>query len=323
MTPFKKLLAGIALAGSACMAFAQAYPSKPIRLIVPFPPGGPVDATARIVGKILSDGLGQAVVIDNRSGAGGVVGTDAVAKSAPDGYTLGLGTIASLSINPGLMEKLPYDPLRGITPISNVAATSGVILATKDAPFNDMKGLITYAKANPGKVTFATAGLGSVSHMIGESLNHAAGIRMTHVPYRGTAPATQDLLAGSVMTFIEPSLATALTHLPSGKIKAIAVTRKNRSPLLPSVPSMGEVGFPDIDSPAWFGLIGPGNLPTDIVNKLNATVTKGLQDPAVIEQLSRFGAEPVPSTPAEFARYVEMEQARWKAVVKTADIKPL
>ncbi len=323
MHALRNILATVALLGCACLAAAQGYPNKPIKLIVPFPPGGPVDASARIAAKIITDTLGQPVVVDNRSGAGGVVGTEAIAKSAPDGYTLGMGSIASLGINPGLMEKLPYDPIRGFTPITNVAATSGVILASSDAPFHDLKSLIAYAKAHPGKVTFASAGLGSVGHMVGESLNHAAGIQMTHVPYRGTGPAAQDLLAGNVMTFIETSLTTALTHLPSGKVKAIVVTRKNRSPLLPAVPAMGDAGFPDIDSPAWFGLVGPAGLPADVVDKLNAALGKGLRDPAVAEQMARFGAEPVPTSPAEFGGYIAQEIERWRKVIKTAHIKPM
>lgn len=184
MISFKKLLAAIAIAGFSVIAAADSYPAKPIRLIVPFPPGGPVDLSARIAGKIISDALGQPVVVDNRAGAGGVIGTDAIAKSSPDGYTLGMGSIASLGINPALMEKLPYDAVKSFTPISNIAATTGVILAKSDAPFNDLKAMIAYAKANPGKITFASAGLGSVGHMVGESLNHEAGIEMRHIPYR-------------------------------------------------------------------------------------------------------------------------------------------
>lgn len=323
MSSIKKLLAAIALAGFSVISAAEVYPVKPIRLIVPFPPGGPVDLSARIAGKIISDALSQPVVIDNRPGAGGVIGTDAIAKSPADGYTLGMGSIASLGINPGLMEKLPYNAIKSFTPISNIAATTGVILARSDAPFNDLAAMIAYAKANPGKITFASAGLGSVGHMVGESLNHAAGIEMRHVPYRGTGPAAQDLLAGNVTIFIETSLTTALTHLPGGKIKAIAVTRKNRSPLLPSVPSMGEAGFPEIDSPAWFGLVGPANLPANVVEQLNGALRKGLKEIPVIEQMARFGAEAVPTTPVEFGNYIEKEMARWKAVVKAANIKPM
>lgn len=319
----KKMLTAVAVMAVSTLTMAQGYPDKPIRLIIPFPAGGPVDLSARIAGKIISDALGQPVVMDNRPGAGGVVGTEGIARSPADGYTLGMGSIASLGINPGLMEKLPYDAIKSFTPITNVAATTGVILARSDAPFNDVKSMIAYAKANPGKITFASAGLGSVGHMVGESLNHAAGIEMRHIPYRGTGPAAQDLLAGNVMIFIETSLTTALTHLPTGKIKALAVTRKNRSPLLPSVPGMGEAGFPEIDSPAWFGLVGPANLPANVVEKLNSVLAKGLKAPDIAEQMARFGAEPVPTAPAEFGSYIEKEIARWKAVVKAANIKPM
>lgn len=319
----RKVLISLALLAPALPAVAENYPSRPIRLIVPFPPGGPVDLTARLIGKALSESLGQPVVIDNKSGAGGVVGTEQIAKAPADGYTIGMGTIASLGINPGLMEKLPFSVPQDFTAITNASATSGVILATKNAPFDDLKGLIAYAKANPDKVTYASAGLGSVGHMVGESLNHAAGIRMTHVPYRGTTPAAQDLLAGSVMLFIETSLSTALAYLPTGKIKAIALTRKERSPFLPDVPAMREAGFPEIDSPAWFGIVGPAGLPQAVVDKLNKAIHESLQEAQTIEQLTKFGAEPVPSSPGQFKAYIEQEIARWRQVVKQANIKPV
>lgn len=305
----------------AAAAMADNYPSKPIRLIVPFPAGGPVDGTARVIGKIISDTLKQPVVVDNKPGAGGVLGTDLIAKAAPDGYTLGMGTISSLGINPGLMEKLPFDPKRDLTPISNASATSGVILAHSSAPFNDLKGLIDYAKANPGKLSYASAGLGSVGHMVGESLGYAAGIQMVHIPYKGTAPAAQDLLAGNVMLFIETSLSTAIQYLPTGRIKAIAVTRKERSPLLASVPAMGENGFPEIDSPAWFGVVGPAKLPKDIVAKLNAAITAGLKNQQSVEQLLKFGAEPMPTSPEAFSAFIDQEIQRWKQVIKVANVK--
>ncbi len=322
MVRLRQVLVSLCLLGASVLAWAQPYPTKPIRLIVPFPPGGPVDLTARVVGKLITDGLGQPVVIDNKSGAGGILGTDILAKAPGDGYTLGMGTIASLGINPALMEKLPFNVKEDFTPVSHVAATSGVILATRDAPFSDLKGLIAYARENPKKVTYASAGLGSVGHMVGESLNHEAGIQMIHVPYRGTAPAAQDLLAGNVTLFIETSLGTAINYLPTGKVKAIAVTRKDRSALLPTVPSMGEGGFPGIDSPAWFGLVGPANLPKDVVQRLHQVIQAGLKNPAVVEQLARFGAEPVLSTPASFGDYIDQEINRWKQVVKAANIKP-
>ncbi|WP_234264666.1 Bug family tripartite tricarboxylate transporter substrate binding protein [Hydrogenophaga sp. NFH-34] len=319
----RNVLASLALLVPALSSMADSYPSRPIRMIVPFPPGGPVDLTARLIGKTLSETLGQPVVIENKSGAGGVVGTEQIAKAPADGYTIGMGTIASLGINPGLMERMPFGVPQDFTPITNASATSGVILATKDAPFDDLKGLVAYAKANPGKVTYASAGLGSVGHMVGESLNHAAGIRMTHVPYRGTTPAAQDLLAGSVTLFIETSLSTALTYLPTGKIKAIALTRKERSPLLPDVPGMREAGFPEIDSPAWFGVVGPAGLPPAVVEKLNKAIHASLQDKQITEQLAKFGAEPVPSSPEQFKTYIEQEIVRWKQVVKQANIKPM
>lgn len=321
MTPTRRILAGVALALAAGSAMAT-YPDRPIRFIVPMAAGGPADQTARLLARMISDQLGQPVVVDNRSGAGGVAGTDVIAKAAPDGYTIGMGTISSFGINPGLMAKMPFDAQKDFTPIGNASATSGIILATRDAPFKDLPGLVAYARQNPGKVTYASAGIGSVGHMVGESLNHTAGIALTHVPYRGTTPAAQGLLAGDVMLFIETSFSTAMQYLPTGRIKAIAVTRKQRSPLLPDVPSMGEGGFPQIDSPAWFGVVGPAGMPPDVVKQLNAILQKGFGTPEAREQLARFGAEPVPSTPEDFRTYIGEEIGRWTRVIRAAGIKP-
>ena len=304
MTLTRRILAGIALALAAGSALAT-YPNRPIRFIVPMAAGGPADLTARLLARMISDQLGQPVVVDNRSGAGGVAGTDVIAKAAPDGYTIGMGTISSFGINPGLMAKLPFDAQKDFTPIGNASATSGIILATRDAPFGDLPGLIAYARQNPGKVTYASA-----------------GIALTHVPYRGTTPAAQGLLAGDVMLFIETSFSTAMQYLPTGRVKAIAVTRKQRSPLLPDVPSMGEGGFPQIDSPAWFGVVGPAGMPPDVVKQLNAILQKGFGTPETREQLARFGAEPVPSTPEDFRTYIGEEIGRWTRVIRAAGIKP-
>ncbi len=320
MKTYQRFFTGLALTLVASSVLAD-YPTRPIRLIVPMAPGGPADLTARLYGKMLSDELGQPVVIDNRSGAGGVSGSDLIAKAEPDGYTIGMGTISSFGINPTLMPHLPFDAQKDFTPIGNISATSGIILATKEAPFNDLKGLIAYAKQNPGKVTYASAGVGSVGHMVGESLNHTAGIELTHVPYRGTTPAAQGLLAGSVTLFIETSLATAIQHLPTGRIKAIAITRKDRTPLLPEVPSMGEGGYPQIDSPAWFGVVGPAGMPQEAVDKLSAVILKGFQSTQTQEQLARFGAEPVPSSPTDFRNYIREEIERWGQLIRAANIK--
>ena len=302
---------------------AQDFPNQPIRLIVPFPAGGPADNIARYMGQALSDALKQSVVIDNKAGAGGVIGLDMVAKAKPDGYTLGIGSIANIGINVSLMQKMPYDARRDFTPITNGGVTTGVILAHAQQPFQDFAGLMEYAKANPLKLSYATAGIGSVGHMIGESLGAEVGARMTHVPYKGTGPAAQDLLAGVVPLFIETSLATAITHAQNPKIRILAVTRKNRSPLLPQVPALGELGFPELDSPAWFGLVGPANMSPEVVTKINQAITPALRTAHAKEVFARFGAEPAPTAPQEFGLYVDREIVRWANVVKKAQIQPM
>ncbi len=319
---FKQCLVACWLAASQ-WAGAQDFPSQSIRLIVPFPAGGPADSIARYMGQAMSDALKQPVVIDNRAGAGGVIGLDLVAKAKPDGYTLGIGSIANAGINVSLMQKMPYDARKDLTPITNGGVTTGVILANAQQPFTDFKGLIDHARANPNKLSYATAGIGSVGHMIGESLGAEVGARMTHVPYKGTGPAAQDLLAGVVPLFIETSLTTALQHAASGKVRILAVTRKQRSPQLPQVPALGELGFPELDSPAWFGLVGPAGMPADVVAKINQAVTQALKSPQAKESFARFGAEPVPTTPEEFALYIDQEITRWARVVKKANIQPM
>jgi tripartite-type tricarboxylate transporter receptor subunit TctC len=316
------LLAGVLCSIAPLAATAQAFPDRPIRIIVPFPAGGPADSIARHIGKSLTDTLKQPVVIENRAGAGGVIGLDVVAKSKPDGYTLGIGSIANMGINVSLMEKLPYDARKDFTPISNGGMTTGIILAHAGVPFSDFAGMISYAKANPEKLGYATAGIGSVGHMVGLALEQETGARMSHVPYRGTGPAAQDLLAGVVPLFIETSLTTAIQHMGSGRIKLIAVTRKNRSRMLPNVPGMGEFNLPAIDSPAWFGLVGPANMPPAVVARLNEAVIAGLRQPETAEVFANFGAEPAPTTPAEFAAFIDQEIQRWGRVVKAANLTP-
>jgi tripartite-type tricarboxylate transporter receptor subunit TctC len=319
---FKRWGMGLLLAFSPWV-WAQDFPQQSIRLIVPFPAGGPADSIARFMGQALSDAHKQAVVIDNRAGAGGVIGLDMVAKAKPDGYTLGIGSIANIGINVTLMQKMPYDARKDFTPITNGGVTTGVILANAQQPFADFKGLIEYARANPNKLSYASAGIGSVGHMIGESLGAEVGAKMTHVPYKGTGPAAQDLLAGVVPLFIETSLTTAIQQAQSGKVRVLAVTRKSRSPQLPQVPALGELGFPELDSPAWFGLVGPAGMSPEVVSKINQAVTQALRSPQAKEVFARFGAEPAPTTPEEFGAYVDQEINRWARVIKKAHIQPM
>ncbi len=319
---FKRWGLALVLAFSSTL-WAQDFPQQSIRLIVPFPAGGPADSIARFMGQAMSDAFKQAVVIDNRAGAGGVIGLDVVAKAKPDGYTLGIGSIANIGINVSLMQKMPYDARKDFTPITNGGVTTGVILAHAQQPFSDFKGMLDYARANPYKLSYATAGIGSVGHMIGESLGAEVGAKMTHVPYKGTGPAAQDLLAGVVPLFIETSLTTAIQQAQSGKVRVLAVTRKQRSPLLPQVPALGELGFAELDSPAWFGLVGPAGMPPDVLSKINQAVTQALKSAQAKELFARFGAEPAPTTPEEFGAYVDQEINRWARVIKKANIQPM
>lgn len=309
-----------ALAVSATAA--DVYPSKPIRLIVPFAPGGPTDMMGRTAGKILSDKLGQPVVVENKAGSGGNIGTDAALKAAPDGYTLALSAISSLAIAPNLYATLPYDVARDVTPITLVGTAAGAIVAHPSAPFSDLKGLIAYAKANPGKLAYATPGIGTSSHLAAEYLQSLAGIQLIHVPYKGTSSAAQDLLAGVVPLSFESSLTTAAPNVKLGKLKAIAITAGSRSKLMPSVPTVAEQGFPGFDVVTWFGLVGPAGLPRETVDRLQKTLAEGLNTPAIVARFEGIGADVKTNTPAQFAEFIKLENERWGKVIKSANIKP-
>jgi tripartite-type tricarboxylate transporter receptor subunit TctC len=323
MSRWKHACVALAAWMGATACGAQDFPSQPIRLVVPFPVGGPADTIARFMGNAMTEAWKQAVVIDNKPGAGGVIGLDMVAKAKPDGHTLGIGSIANMGINVSLMQKMPYDARKDLAPISNGGVTTGVILANAQLPFSDFRGMVEYAKANPMKLSYATAGIGSVGHMIGESLGAEVGAKMIHVPYKGTGPAAQDLLAGVVPLFIETSSTTALQHASTGKVRILAVTRKYRSPQLPQVPSLGEMGFGELDSPAWFGLVGPAGMSPELLTKINGVVTQALKSTQAKEAFARIGADPAPTTPEEFGQYIDQEIVRWSRVVKKADIKPM
>ena len=312
-------LAAMSVGGTAAQA-ADAYPSKPIKLVVPFPPGGPTDIMGRVAAKIIGDKLKQTVVVENRPGAGGNLGTDVVAKSAPDGYTIGLGAISSLAIAPGLYAKMPYNVKTDFTPITLVGIAKGAIVAHRSAPFNDLKGLIAYAKANPGKLAYGSSGIGTANHLAGETLQSQAGIQLVHIPYKGTAQLAQDLLGGQLLLSFESSLSSAAPNVNAGKLKAIAITAATRSALLPNVPTVAEQGFPGYDVPAWFGMVGPAGMPRDVVLALNKALVEGLKSPEAMERFAQIGAETAPGTPEQFGEYMASENQRWAKVIRDAKI---
>lgn len=320
MNPIKLL----AVALCVCLPFAVAaqadsYPSRSIRIVVPFPPGGATDAAARLVATKMSEKWGQPVVIDNRAGAGGNVGSDIVAKSAPDGYTLVMGVTGSHAINTSLYSKMPYDPVADFVAISQVAVVPNVVVVHPSVPARTLAELVALAKREPGKLNYASLGNGTAAHLGMELLKSAAGIDLTHVPYKGSAPAVTDLLAGQVQVMVD-GLPSALQHVKAGKLRAIALTSLHRAPALPDLPTIAET-YPGFYADAWSGLFAPKGTPPAIVNQLSTEVQRILRLPDVREKLAALGAEPVGSTQAEFAAHVKREIDKWAKVVKTSGAK--
>ncbi len=308
-------------AGFSVNAAAQsAYPNKPIKLIVPFPAGGSLDSTSRLLAEKLTISLGQTVIVENRAGAGGNIGMDALAKSAPDGYTLGMGALSTHAVNPSLVSKMPYDANKDFTPISNVVVTPNVLLLHPSIAAKDVLAFIAFARTNPGKLAFASGSNGSGGHMAGERLKSMYALDMIHVPYKGGAPALQALLAGDVQ-FSFDNLASSLANIKAGKLKALAVTTPTRSPLAPEVPTMSEAGVKDFDIYTWWGLFAPANLPTDLLKKLNEATVKALALPDLREKFQAGGAEPSPTTPEAFAAFIRAEQIKYAKVVKDSGAK--
>jgi len=320
MNPIKLL----AVALCVCLPFAVAaqadsYPSRSIRIVVPFPPGGATDAAARLVASKMSEKWGQPVVIDNRAGAGGNVGSDIVAKSAPDGYTLVMGVTGSHAINTSLYSKMPYDPVADFVAISQVAVVPNVVVVHPSVPARTLAELVALAKREPGKLNYASLGNGTAAHLGMELLKSAAGMDITHVPYKGSAPAVTDLLAGQVQVMVD-GLPSALQHVKAGKLRAIALTSLHRAPTLPDLPTIAET-YPGFYADAWSGLFAPKGTPAAIVNQLSTEVQRILRLPDVREKLAALGAEPVGSTQAEFAAHVKREIDKWAKVVKTSGAK--
>lgn len=298
----------------AGQALAQAWPSKPIRLVVPFPPGGPTDILGRAVGAKLGELLGQSVIIDNRGGAGGGIGADNVAKSPPDGYSLLLGTTGTHTINPNLYSKLPYDPIRDFAPVSLVVKYLNILVVNPSVPAKSVAELIAMARQKPGQVTFGSAGNGSSNHLTGEMLATMTGVKMQHVPYKGSGPALNDVIAGQI-NFMFDQYSTVGPNIKAGKLRAIGIATKQRHPLLPDVPTIGE-SIPGFEVSPWYGLFAPAGTPKEIIARLNTELTKVMKSQEINDRMTTLGWDPVTNSPEEFTAQIKSELAIWADVVK-------
>ncbi len=299
---------------------AQTFPVKPIRLIVPSAPGGGADVTARIVGPAMSELLRQQVVVENRGGASGMIGGEAVARAAPDGYTL-LLAIAPLSINPAMYKKVPYDATRDFAHVSQVVALPNLLIAHPSLPVKNVKELIAFSQARPGQLNFASAGLGSAPHLFFELFLDMAGLKMSHVPYKGAGPGVIDVMAGHV-PLMSPTIFAALPHVRSGRLRGLAVTMAKRASGAPDIPTLAEAGVPGYEAINWFGVSAPANTPREITQLLSSTIARALQQPEIRARIAADGAEAVGNTPDEFAAYVKSETLKWGKVAKRAGIEP-
>ena len=318
MKAFKALLIGLTLL-CPTFAVAQDFPTKPIRLIVPFPPGGPNDIIARVVGQRMSEIVKQPIVIENRSGQGGVTGTDAVAKSPPDGYTIAISSAGALAISPS-MEKVSYETLKDLQPVTLVATGPEMLVVATSVPANNMKELVALANAQPGKLNFASSGPGSLPHLAGELFKLTAKIDIVHVPYRGAAPAVNDLLAQQVqMVFLD--LPVLLPQIKAGKLKPIAVGAPQRVSSAPDVPTTAEAGMPNLLTENWYGMVAPAKTPPNVVAALNKAAVEAMKDPAVIEKLSSQGAILGGDSPQHFAAFIDSETKKWAKVIKDAGVQ--
>ena len=322
MTSWLRLL-GIGLTTSltlvAAPSHADTYPSKPIRLIVPFPASGATDLLARAIAQKVGTNLGQQIVVDNRPGAGGAIGSDMGAKAPADGYTLLIATTSTHSIGPYINTHLPYNTETDFTPIGQVAVATNVLVVPNQLPVKNVKELIDYAKKHPGELNYASSGNGTVVHLTAEAFKAQAGVFITHIPYRGTALAVPDLISNKVQVLFD-SIVSGMPHVKDGKLKALAVTSLKRSPLAPDLPTASESGLPGFESDTWFGIYGPKGLPADVVTRLNAEFNKAIQSQDVRDRLAKLGAEPVGGTPAQFAAMVKKDSARWGKLIKDRKI---
>jgi len=324
MNPSRLVLATIsvslALALFAGTALAQAYPAKPIRMIVPFPPGGGTDIAARTIANKLSEDVKWTFVVENKPGAGGNLGVEQAVKSPADGYTLVIGQTSNLAINPALYAKLPYDPLRDLSPVALIVSAPVVFVVAASSRYTSLGDLLAAAKTDPGGVTFASPGNGTVSHLAGELLQRAAGVKLTHVPYKGASQALTDTLGGQVQSFMS-SVPSALSQIRAGRLRAIAVSSATRARELPEVPTIAEAGYKGFGASTWYGLLAPARTPAPVIARLNAEVNRALKTPEVRERLAAEGGEALGGSPEQFASFLKAEHAKWGRVVKESGAK--
>jgi tripartite-type tricarboxylate transporter receptor subunit TctC len=311
------LLAATLAAG---VARADDYPSRPIRLVVPYAAGGGADSVARIVAKRVSETIGQPVVIENRGGAGSIIGTELVSNADPDGYTLLLGQSGPISINPAIYRKLPYDPVKDFAPITMTTAYPYIMVVNAKLGVKTLQEFVALARSKPGALNYGTTGVGAANHLITELFDSKAGIKMTHIPYRGTALAVTDLLAGQVQMVFADSV-TALPHMKAGTLIALAVTSKERSPIVPDVATISESGYPGFDAIGWHGILAPAHTPPAIVDRLNAEILKALKDPETASLLEKQAMQTVGNSPQAFAHFIEQDIAIWKEVAEQAKVE--
>ncbi len=317
-----RLLVAAALLAAAQATFAQTWPSKPVKLVAPYAAGGPVDVSARILAAKLQESLGQPVVVENKPGAGGNLGADFVAKSAPDGYTLVMGAIATHAINPSLMANVPYDPIKDFRHVALVVQVPNVLVINLDVPARNVKELIAYARQRPGKLDFASGSTGSTGHLAGELFKTMTGTYMVHIPYKGSAPAVTDMLAGRVHLMFD-NLASALPNIKAAKVRALAVTTTRRSSFLPDLPTLDESGLKGFDMTTWWGVMAPGKTPQAVVERLNAEIFRAIEAPEVKERLRAMGSEPgAVRTPEQFTAFVDSERSLYARLVRQSGAKP-
>jgi tripartite-type tricarboxylate transporter receptor subunit TctC len=315
-----RLLGAVVMVAVAGSAFAQSWPNRAVRLISPFAPGGGADITSRALAQKLAVGLGQQVIVDNRGGAGGMLGVDLAAKSPPDGYTLVMGTIGPIAINPALLSKMPYDPIKDLAPISQAAVAVNVLVVHPSLPAKSVKELVAIAKARPTDLNYGSSGSGAADHLAGELFNAMVKVKMTHVPYKGGAPAMLDLVSGNVQ-LVFSTLSTATAAIDGGKVRALAVAGSKRFEGMPELPTMSEAGLKGFEVNNWYGLFAPAGTPKDIIAKANAETVKAMAAPDVKKRLLDAGIIAVSSSPEGFSTYIRAETAKWGKVIKDANIK--